>query len=313
MSLLTPAFTRQQLCVDFAILKHACPKGIYVAPLPEEPLTWTGVLFVRKGPYANAILRFQIAFADDYPRRPPVVTFQSDVFHPLVTPLTTYTYSTRDAGADTQSAADEQRLPPGGLSLRHGFPAWFQVASTVRQEANQSEHVPQSQDPAAQQAQSSKPRRPPHVIQLLQYLCVAFDTEEVLDSIPLDAAANAGAWHAWQSYRAKSSSSRAASVAQSPSDEKGQGAERSLSPKQQPGGARKPGEWNWQGVWEDRVRKSIQASASEHVLYGGENNDVIGFVKMDGEAADKSRQFAEADRHGQQGKLVAAYCQATPG
>lgn len=204
-----------------------------------------------------------------------MVTFQSDVFHPLVTPLTTYTYSTRDAGADTQSAADEQRLPPGGLSLRHGFPAWFQVASTVRQEANQSEHVPQSQDPAAQQAQSSKPRRPPHVIQLLQYLCVAFDTEEVLDSIPLDAAANAGAWHAWQSYRAKSSSSRAASVAQSPSDEKGQGAERSLSPKQQPGGARKPGEWNWQGVWEDRVRKSIQASASEHVLYGGENNDVV--------------------------------------
>lgn len=30
-------------------LKHACPKGIYVAPVPEEPLLWTGVLFVRKG------------------------------------------------------------------------------------------------------------------------------------------------------------------------------------------------------------------------------------------------------------------------
>ena len=32
-----------------AALKHACPKGIYVAPLPDEPLLWTGVMFVRKG------------------------------------------------------------------------------------------------------------------------------------------------------------------------------------------------------------------------------------------------------------------------
>ena len=34
-------------------LKHACPKGIYVAPVPEEPLLWTGVLFVRKGEKAT--------------------------------------------------------------------------------------------------------------------------------------------------------------------------------------------------------------------------------------------------------------------
>jgi hypothetical protein len=30
-------------------LKHASPKGVYVAPVPDEPLLWTGVLFVRKG------------------------------------------------------------------------------------------------------------------------------------------------------------------------------------------------------------------------------------------------------------------------
>jgi hypothetical protein len=30
-------------------LKHASPRGLYVAPVPEEPLLWTGVLFVRKG------------------------------------------------------------------------------------------------------------------------------------------------------------------------------------------------------------------------------------------------------------------------
>jgi hypothetical protein len=198
-----------------------------------------------------------------------------------VTPLTTYTYSTREPGAEAQSAADEHRLPPGGLSLRHGFPEWFQPASNAhasaaRQEASPSDVTQGGEDPADQPSTTFQPRRPPHVIEVLQYLRIAFDTEEVLDSIPLDAAANAGAWHAWQSYRTKSSTSRATSVAR---NEKGQGADRSLSPKQQPGGARRPGEWNWQGVWEDRVRKSINASTSEHVLYGGGHNDVVRFLR----------------------------------
>lgn len=274
-------------------LRHACPKGVYVAPVPDEPLLWSGTLFVRKGkwrplfdacllprtrsyhstfpgPYASAILRFQIAFADNYPRRPPVITFQSDVFHPLVTPLTTYTYSTRDsgAGADPQSAADEQRLPPGGLSLRHGFPEWFEAGNGT------TEHeVPHVSD-GVEQHPSADHRRPPHVVELLQYLRIAFDTEEVLDSIPLDAAANAGAWHAWRSYRAKSIS-RATPIARAPGEVKQPSIERSLSPRQQPGGARRPGEWNWQGVWEDRVRKSIQASVSEPVLFGGDGHDVV--------------------------------------
>jgi hypothetical protein len=157
----------------------------------------------------------------------------------------------------------------------------------TREEANQPE-VPHAPDPGERRRKSSPSRRSPHIIELLQYLRIAFDTEEVLDSIPLDVAANAGAWHAWQSYRAKSSNSRARSVARSAgTDGKSQEVERSLSPKQQPGGARRPGEWNWQGVWEDRVRKSIIASTSEHVLYGSDNNDVIGFIKMDADAADK--------------------------
>jgi hypothetical protein len=226
------------------------------------------------GPYATAILRFQIAFADDHPQRPPVITFQSDVFHPLVTPLTTYTYSTRDsgAGADPQSAADEQRLPPGGLSLRHGFPELFETAGAMGNDVTDHE-VSQAGD-GMERRPSAQHQRPPHVVELLQYLRIAFDTEEVLDSIPLDAAANAGAWHAWRSFRAKSAS-RATSVARSAGELKQTSMERSLSPRQQPGGARRPGEWNWQGVWEDRVRKSIHASLSDPALYGGEKNDVV--------------------------------------
>lgn len=206
-----------------------------------------------------------------------MITFQSDVFHPLVTPLTTYTYSTRDsgAGADPQSAADEQRLPPGGLSLRHGFPEWFEASGAGSNEA--MEHDVSQNSDGVENSSSAEHRRPPHVVELLQYLRIAFDTEEVLDSIPLDAAANAGAWHAWKSYRSKSTSRATTSVARS-GEAKRSSLERSLSPRQQPGGARRPGEWNWQGVWEDRVRKSIQASVSETVLFGdntNNNNDVV--------------------------------------
>lgn len=121
---------------------------------------------------------------------------------------------------------------------------------------------------------SREHQRAPHVTELLQYMRIVFDTEEVLDSIPLDAAANAGAWHAWQSYRSKSSS-QAASLARQAGGERQASTERSLSPRQQPGGARRPGEWNWQGVWEDRVRRSIQNSLSEPALFGGDNNDVV--------------------------------------
>ncbi|KAK4503713.1 hypothetical protein PRZ48_004628 [Zasmidium cellare] len=289
MSFSSAAFVRQKLCVDYAALKHACPKGVYVAPVPDHPVLWTGVLFVRKGPYMNAVLRFQIDFGDDYPQRPPVVTFQSDVFHPLVTPLTTYTYSSRDFATDPAfSAVDNHRLPPGGLSLRHGFPEWFQSASDVASRADVKEPGVAQDDGGAPPEQheqgNAKHQQLPHVVELLQYIRVVFDTEEVLDSIPLDAAANNGAWHAWRSYRSKTpAASRATSVARSLGESREQSKERSASPRQQPGGARRPGEWNWQGVWEDRVRKSVNASLSEPVLYGGESNDVINFFKIDQE------------------------------
>lgn len=234
------------------------------------------------GPYANAILRFQIEFPDDYPHRSPVVVFQSDLFHPLVTPLTTYTYSTRDAGADTQSAVDEQRLPPGGLSLRHGFPEWFdtidvQVQSSVT--ASDAVDSSDAQDAASavsadNEVSTAKQKRYPHVVELLQYMRIVFDTDAVLDTIPLTAAANDGAWHAWRSFREKNAS-RATSTARPEGDSTQPGHERSLSPRKQPGGARRPGEWNWRGVWEDRVRRSVQSTLSEPVLFGRDSKDIV--------------------------------------
>src|ERR1700761_791163 len=79
----------------------------------------------RPGPYATAILRFQISFPPTYPSLPPLVTFSTDIFHPLITPLTTYMYTTDIQDSGTVSATDAERLPPGGFSLRDGFPCWF--------------------------------------------------------------------------------------------------------------------------------------------------------------------------------------------
>ena len=68
MPSLSTALTKEKLCIDLyascavcarsslfanrhrsAALKHACPKGVYVAPVPANPLLWVGVIFVRKG------------------------------------------------------------------------------------------------------------------------------------------------------------------------------------------------------------------------------------------------------------------------
>jgi hypothetical protein len=268
-----------------------------VAPVPEHPLSWAGVLFVRKGelpscklhtiisddivtpgPYANAIIRFHIDFPAAYPKRPPVVTILNDVFHPLVTPLTTYSHGTRDTGAQTVSAADNDRLPPGGLSLRHGFPEWFEsqrdgVDDKDKNGLHSAGHEGNAQSP------TTGLKQPPHTVEILHYLRIVFSIEAMLDSVPLEAAANSGAWHAWRSYRSKAIGGRSASPAISDP-----GSERSTSPRQQPGGARRPGEWNWQGVWEDRVRKSIAASISEGALFGGNDSDAVNFSKLDTDA-----------------------------
>ena len=213
------------------------------------------------GPYTNAILRFQIAFPDDYPDRPPVVTFLQDVFHPLVTPLTTYTHSTRERGG-TISAADEEKLPPGGLVLKEGFPEWFADRAGKRHEDELSANEGADIVPNTHAAT-------PHIAQVLQYLRLVFSAPEIIDGVPLASAANPSAWHAWRSHRAKAlGEHRAQSPAKSLNGDTS--SDGSLSPRAaQPGGARRPGEWNWSGVWEDRVRKVIAASRTEGTLFGG--------------------------------------------
>jgi hypothetical protein len=215
------------------------------------------------------------------------VTFSTDVFHPLLTPLTTYTYTTGSSDNDTVSATDDERLPPGGFSLRHGFPQWF---GRARQSAPSSRDVsgsgigspipsrsPFSSDFGEGTAKLTsigyQVGKPNSIVAVLDYIRTTFSSDEVLDSIPLEAAANPGAFHAWRTYRATTLAlQHHQSSPTSPISDSQPQANPSASARVTEGSAlgrnRRPGEWNWEGVWEERVKKAVRASLSEPILFG---------------------------------------------
>lgn len=292
---------------------------------PRNPTLWVGVIFVRRGrviwcsnydsplvnphadslhlsgPYAPAVLRFQISFPPAYPALPPLIIFSTDIFHPLITPLTTFMYTTDIQDSGTVSATDDERLPPGGFSLRHGFPSWFgrasKSAANSRQTSGQflrtpvkspggsacGHDTPESGASSSPTKTRSSEGRQQQVstYEVLAYLRSTFDDEDVLDTVPLEAAGNPGAWHAWRTHRIKCGK---IVPAQQPvkdesmqwhdglSDEEGNPSA-PYGYQRVPGGTsflatRKPGEWNWEGVWEHRVKKGVEASLAESMLYG---------------------------------------------
>ncbi|KAK0722258.1 ubiquitin-conjugating enzyme/RWD-like protein [Lasiosphaeria miniovina] len=306
-----PAVKRQHLLAEFAGLKQACPNSVYVSLTPGDPSLWSGVIFVRRGPYVTAILRFQISFPDTYPSLPPLVTFSTDIFHPLIAPLTTYMYTTDIQDNGTVSATDEERLPPGGFSLRHGFPEWFGRGRRSRQVSAQRPTTPLHTPPRptagsrlqpssvtstpTSAASSSLAGLTPAFMQtrprdvstydVLRYIRSAFDDEEVLDSIPLEAAGNPGAWHAWRAHRRRTGKA----LPPAPGED-GDSASTSSPPSSVVGGgggvgatARRPAAWNWEGVWLERSKRGIAGSLSEAVLYGnaGTADELINFLNMD--------------------------------
>ena len=229
---------------------------------------WSGVLFIREGevyktdqcgirsdispgPYKGAVLRFQISFPYPFPSSAPLITFSSEVFHPLLTPLTTYTYTTSASDADTVSATDHERLPPGGFSLRHGFPQWFGRERKASLDSSKSPRPGEKSSLGSSTA--PRPILDVTMYDVLEYMRKAFSSEELLDSITLGAAANPGAYHAYRSFRGKTSPAQS----------------RTTSPEPSTSRARRPGEWNWEGVWEERVRRGVQSTLAESVLFGG--------------------------------------------
>ncbi|KAF7509960.1 hypothetical protein GJ744_007274 [Endocarpon pusillum] len=299
-----PSFRKQHLLLEYASLKLRCPRGIYISLNPGNPSSWSGVFFVRTGPYCPAVLRFNVSFPSQYPDDPPLVTFATDIFHPLLVPLTTYTFSTSAGDAnDTVSASDEDRLPPGGFSLRDGFPEWFargnkagckvmdldrlsqrsgyRSSSASRDVSVGPADVPLDQETVSMSRPAGEiPSQPVAIVDVLAYLQSAFEDPVMLDRLPLEAAGNPGAWHAWQSHRGLSQVPDSAVASES--DRRSSTAGR--------GPPKLPDKWNWEGVWENRVKSGIQHSLSDPVLFGNKDGrpgdkraEMIRFSRMDPE------------------------------
>lgn len=117
------------------------------------------------------------------------------------------------------------------------------------------------------------------VYEVLWYVRSTFDDPTVLDGVPLEAAGNSGAWHAWRAHRAsenKASMSKPEQRTNSP-DRK---SDAPLLKTPFARVARQPGEWNWEGVWQVRARKGIDLSVTEAALYGNSTNidELVGFL-----------------------------------
>jgi hypothetical protein len=211
-----------------------------------------------------------------------------------------YTTDIQDSG--TVSATDDERLPPGGFSLRHGFPSWFgrasKSAANSRQTSGQflrtlvkspggsvsGRDTPESGASSSPTKGRNSESRQQHVstYEVLAYIRSTFDDGDVLDAVPLEAAGNPGAWHAWRTHRLKGG--KIIPTPQLVKDESMQWhdglSDDEGSPsapdgyQRLPGGTpllattRKLGEWNWEGVWEHRVKKGVEGSVAEPVLYG---------------------------------------------
>jgi len=237
-----------------------------------------------------------------------------------------YTTDIQDGG--TVSATDAERLPPGGFSLRNGFPSWFgrthpkgqptphPQASLLTPTSTPLHHSVSKPSPdilsASDGTSSSSDRaiksgRRITIYEVLRYIRSTFDDEAVLDLIPLEAAGNPGAWHAWRSHRIKSGATLpphpslkdmhdgVSDDGAESSNDSSSGVPESYQPvacgTSATNQSRRPGEWNWEGVWEVRAKKGIDNSVSDSALYGKDvGDDLIRFMNIEGEELDKLKK-----------------------
>jgi hypothetical protein len=128
--------------------------------------------------------------------------------------------------ADAVTVPEEEKLPPGGFGLKHGFPQWFgRTPRSTNSSRNVSGSQPEStgtQTPVASEQEAPQPdaaaqgsaeevldeqeelKSPAEitVAEILTYIQSTFTEESVLDSLSITTAANPGALHAWRAYRA---------------------------------------------------------------------------------------------------------------
>ncbi|CAM9284713.1 unnamed protein product [Laminaria digitata] len=79
-----------RLTIEYKHLKQNAPGGVFVIPSVNHLRIWYGVIFVRRGHYANGVFKFRVELPADYNDVGtwPVIRFTSSVFNPMVSPVT---------------------------------------------------------------------------------------------------------------------------------------------------------------------------------------------------------------------------------
>ncbi|XP_028096503.1 ubiquitin-conjugating enzyme E2 2-like isoform X5 [Camellia sinensis] len=81
--MLTPA--KKRLMRDFKRLHHDPPAGISGAPYDNNIMLWHGVIFGPDDtPWDGGTFKLTLQFTEDYPNKPPIVRFISQMFHPNI-------------------------------------------------------------------------------------------------------------------------------------------------------------------------------------------------------------------------------------
>lgn len=157
--------------------------------------------------------------------------------------------------------------------MRCGFPLWFGSGTGVEGSGGRDEN--EASVSGRDAADEVEKREHVTVAEILRYVRTVFEDADLLDSTPFEAAANPGAWYAWRSYRGRDTKVLAAKTSEKAEAKDGSGTSTPSRPKG-------PSEWNWEGVWEERVKRVVQASLSEASLYGksGVGEDDVRFAKL---------------------------------
>ncbi|VDK72200.1 unnamed protein product [Litomosoides sigmodontis] len=81
--------TEHIIMSEYAMICRDPIDGLYAVPSARNKFEWFGLLFIRRGVYAGAILRFTLHLPVDFPSTElPKVVFDLDVFHPHINPAT---------------------------------------------------------------------------------------------------------------------------------------------------------------------------------------------------------------------------------
>lgn len=91
-----------KLSIEFKTLKQNAPSGVYILPSLHNIRLFHGVIFLRRGSYANGVFKFIIKLPPLYNgiNTWPNVTFTTPVYNPFINPVT------------------------GELNIKDAFPRW---------------------------------------------------------------------------------------------------------------------------------------------------------------------------------------------